>query len=545
MSSSVLHTIPIRTIAGNNKLYLDYVEDPLAGAGGIVQGFSREVSYWRDLADALARIEASDRGTIWEDVLTDVRRTSERAGASQNVLEKLERARDERVLFVICGQQAGLFGGPLLTVYKAFTAAVFADWLQSRLSTPAIPLFWIAADDTDFDEINSLNLLTPDLSPLSTSLSEKAHNPGLPIGDIAIEFLSEVWSRITTFVEAYPNSGCIRDWIAASLASAGDNGELFASILSSLTGGKLTFIDGRSGAVRRCAGPLFSDYLDQEEKIKHQVEERGRQMQLSGYHAQLFPGKDSGIFVLENGRRRTVPPDQLAGLRITIDNAIENCSPGVILRNLVQDYVFRPIAVVLGPAEIAYRAQIADAYQTFSILRPSVIPRMTATYIPPLLSSALPGIQPDGYDALIQAPARFAASFFDQSTPVGIRAAIEQYRKEVARAADDVRKAAAGKIPLKLHKRLAGRLAEIRRLVERLSEIEGEAGKMLALEKHPFLANIEAAIRPANKPQDRILSSMTPFMFSGGGAGSSLQEAAERHIAELLDGRPCHIVYSA
>lgn len=544
MSCSVLHTIPMRTIGADNKLYSDYIEDPHAGAGGCLQGFSQDVSFWRDLADSSAGKESLEKRPLWEDVVRDVVKTSARAGASQDVIDILERARDERVLFIVSGQQAGLFGGPLLTIYKALTTVAFADWLQSALAVPTIPLFWIAADDTDFTEIRSLFMLTPDMAPLSASLSDKAHLPGLPAGDIGIDFVSEAWGSIASFIESFPEGGFIRECISRSLSQARDNAEVFSSILSTLAGGRLAFVDGRSKPLRRFSRQLFSDYLEREDEVKRLIIDRGHRLQQSGYHSQLSPGTDSGIFLLEKGKRRAVPPDRISDLRGAIQSAVEDCSPGVVLRNLVQDYVFRPIAVVLGPAETAYRAQIVDAYRNFAIPRPAVIPRLAATYIPPPLAALLSAARPEGYESLIRSPSRFTASFYDQFAPVELGAALETYQNQAAQAADGLRSAAAGTIPRKLQKRLAGRLADIQRRIEQLREIESEAGKMKALELHPFLPNIEPAIRPENKPQERTLSCLAPYMFAGEDARNAIQECSELHIAELMDGKPCHIVYS-
>jgi uncharacterized protein YllA (UPF0747 family) len=545
MSGSVLHTLPIQTIGDKNKLYVDYLEDPQTGIGGCVHGFSRNVSFWRKLVDAPAGDKKREHEHLWRDVICDVVTTSERAGSSADILTKLEKAGDERVLFVVTGQQTGFAGGPLLTLYKALTTVVFADWLQTRLSIPTIPLFWIAADDTDFDEIRSLFMLTSDMSPLSTSISDKAHDPGMPTGDIGIEPVSDSLANVSSFIEAFAGSGCIREWISHAQSCAKDNGEFFASIVSSMSGGRLAFVDGRSEALRKFSKPLFAGYLEREEEIKQQVIERGGQLRANGYHAQLSPGKDSGIFILEDGRRRTVPPDRISSLRDAIDTSIEKCSPGVILRNLIQDYVFRPIAVVLGPAELAYRAQITDVYDTFAIERPSVIPRMTATFLPPSLCDVLEGEQPHGYESLIRAPSRFAATLYDQFIPSEMRFAIEQFRDDIAQGTSAVRRAADGAMPDKLRKRLTGRLSDIERRIEQLRDVAGESGKLLALAKHPFLLNIETVIRPQNKQQERILSCLTPFMFAGEVARDAILEASKHHIAELMDGRPCHIVYSA
>ncbi|MFH1755742.1 MAG: bacillithiol biosynthesis BshC, partial [Candidatus Latescibacterota bacterium] len=243
------------------------------------------------------------------------------------------------------------------------------------------------------------------------------------------------------------------------------------------------------------------------------------------------------------GRRRTVPQERISLVRDAVERSIEKCSPGVILRTLIQDDVFSPIAVVLGPGEVAYRAQISDVYQALAIPRPSVVPRMSATYIPPPAASLFTG--GDDCDTLLNDPARFVAALYEESVPADMHLAVKRYQDIVTSATDDVAQAMSAAIPDKLRKRLAGRLADIRNRLEQIGDIEKEAGKRTALERHPFLAGIASAVRPDNKPQERVLSCLTPFLFAGDRASFALQEAARRYIDELMDGHARHIVYSA
>jgi uncharacterized protein YllA (UPF0747 family) len=59
---------------------------------------------------------------------------------------------------VVAGQQVGLFGGPLYTLYKALTAVTVARQVESQWQVPCLPLFWMDSEDTDFAEIDHLSL---------------------------------------------------------------------------------------------------------------------------------------------------------------------------------------------------------------------------------------------------------------------------------------------------------------------------------------------------------------------------------------------------
>lgn len=71
-------------------------------------------------------------------------------------LRAVEALESPDALAVVGGQQAGLFGGPLLVLYKAITILQVAKQAADQLSCPVIPVFWIAGEDHDWDEANHM-----------------------------------------------------------------------------------------------------------------------------------------------------------------------------------------------------------------------------------------------------------------------------------------------------------------------------------------------------------------------------------------------------
>ena len=73
-------------------------------------------------------------------------------GAGAETLANIARLREKDCVAVVSGQQAGLFTGPLYTIYKALSAVKLAGCLAQR-GTAAVPVFWIATEDHDFAEV--------------------------------------------------------------------------------------------------------------------------------------------------------------------------------------------------------------------------------------------------------------------------------------------------------------------------------------------------------------------------------------------------------
>ena len=57
---------------------------------------------------------------------------------------------------VIGGQQAGILTGPLYSIHKIISIIVFARQMEAELNVPVVPVFWIAGEDHDFQEVNHI-----------------------------------------------------------------------------------------------------------------------------------------------------------------------------------------------------------------------------------------------------------------------------------------------------------------------------------------------------------------------------------------------------
>jgi uncharacterized protein YllA (UPF0747 family) len=89
-------------------------------------------------------------------------------------------------IVVVAGQQPGLFGGPLYTMYKLLTAASLAREIQSATGVTVVPIFWIASDDHDFEELRTIWI--PDGGEAPTALSYPAEAAPRGVSAARIKF---------------------------------------------------------------------------------------------------------------------------------------------------------------------------------------------------------------------------------------------------------------------------------------------------------------------------------------------------------------------
>src|SRR5580704_15457558 len=111
------------------------------------------------------------------------------AGASvSGGSESLARFAEPGTVAIVTGQQVGLFSGPCYTIYKAVTAARVARDLTAR-GVPAVPVFWLATEDHDFEEVNHVWTFGAAHQPLKLSVEKPIGLNGRqrPVGGIAID----------------------------------------------------------------------------------------------------------------------------------------------------------------------------------------------------------------------------------------------------------------------------------------------------------------------------------------------------------------------
>jgi uncharacterized protein YllA (UPF0747 family) len=538
--------IPVDEFDGDSRLYRDYLSSSDNEIKRILGGFTRDGASW---TNAIKGYDLSrGRGGEWEKLLEGIGEYNQSIGVADEVIDKLGDAANGGVRFVVTGQQPGVLGGTLLTLYKLSTAIALAEHVERTFDVPCVPLFWNGADDVDFREIRDMFLVDCDLTAVSASIAESACPASSPIGDISPEAIGDVWDSVAPIVARCPSGEFVSEIARSAIDSAADHAELSARILSVFTSGRAAFVDGRSPAVRDFARELFLNFFDHESDVRESVEEAGRSLEAAGYHAQLWLGPDSGVFMVEDGRRKKIADAQRPEARTLMKTDVGRFSPGVVLRSLVQDYVFQPVAAVLGPAEIAYRAQLKGVYRSMSVRRPVVFPRMPATYLAPFVVEML--IQLESTEVsdvreLVLDPGATMRRVHSSQNIAEVDDAAKRFLSLFRAGAGDFLVSIDGVLDRGTVAKTNKRLGDVERRLAKALETAGEAGKSAALSRWPFLEGLESFLTRKGKPQERYLSVLTPFLFSGADAVDLVDNAAESFVDRALDGRPSHVVYSS
>ena len=460
-------------------------------------------------------------------------------GVQPALLERLKGIADGSVRTVVTGQQPGVLGGALMSLYKAATAVAIARDIEKRHNRPCVPIFWLGSDDDDFAEVRELSVLAGDYSRLDVALDASAYRPGLRVGDMSAGALRAVWSAVSPSLPGGP----VHDHLSAAVSAAGDFADGAARALVAATHGEIIIIDARTPELKTAGRELLLSFYDREGELRALLEAGSAALERDGYHAQVQWGQDSGLFVVADGVRKRVPPEQRDRVRQEIERDISMVAPGVIARNLLQDSVLAPMAVVLGPAEIAYRAQMTGIYAALGVAMPVVAPRLSATYLPPAVRDMLAEL---GVDAagIASDPGAVAAAVSARGGSDGIKQAAAALEASFKRESDAFRAQTAARLDDRARAKLDKRFDELSgRLAQALAAaIEQDVSAPRA--RWPFLARMADMFEKNTEEQERFLSLITPMLFHGEDAWRAIDACALEWTRDALDGRVCHSVYS-
>jgi len=388
-----VETLPFELIPHQSRLFLDYLKDPVA----LRKYYPSAVRFHHELPQRMPEVLAAyqvDRNKVCDALAA----MNQRWGAGEATLNNIQLLRDADCIAVVSGQQAGLFTGPLYTIYKALSAVKLAGCLRQR-NTKAVPVFWIAAEDHDFVEVAKAELIGRDCQLKHVEVSTDLHREGEPVGHVVLDHSINL--VVDQLFELLPNSEFAAD-MKALVKNAWQPGrgyvESFATMMTSLLGSHgLIFLDPLDAELKRLAAPLYSRAAQRASEIAAALEQRSSDLERDGYHAQVLASPNSFPLFLhdERGARHAMvrvangkykakdldeeyTADELATMA---QESPQRFSPNVTLRAVVQDYLLPTIAYYGGAAEIAYFAQTAEVYRTLERPATPILPRSSLTMI--------------------------------------------------------------------------------------------------------------------------------------------------------------------
>ena len=297
---------------------------------------------------------------------------------SSEQIFNLKSLRESNTFTITTGHQLNLFSGPVFFIYKILQTIKTAQYLTSEFPEyNFVPVFWMATEDHDFEEICFFNT--------EQHRYEMQSGSGGAVGRIVLEDVS----FISRFEKEFQDSVFGTELILM-LKEAYKPGNTLADATRTLVNGifaeyGLLILDGDDARLKNLMIPAFSEELNIS-ALSHSVSKQVQFLTERYGKVQVNP-REINLFYLSASRNRI---DKLGDRYVLADSERtftseelhreltehpEKFSPNALMRPVYQETVLPNVAYIGGNAEIMYWLELTDYFKDRNIPFPVLIPR--------------------------------------------------------------------------------------------------------------------------------------------------------------------------
>ncbi len=306
------------------------------------------------------------------------------------------RLKNEDTFTVVTGHQLNLFTGPLYFLYKILACINAAEELKKRYpDRNFVPVYWMATEDHDFDEINYFRN-----GDLKLSWDRKAAGA---VGRLDTSGLEEVARVFDRQLGKGRHSDELRQLFREAYLSSETLGEAHRKLVHDLFGSYgLVCVDGDDPGLKRMAGDLFTRDIREGISFRNATADSKELTSLrAGYKSQAFPREVNFFYLTGSQRRRIVHKRndyELSEGSETwkakkffdeLNTHPERFSPNVIMRPIYQECILPNLAYIGGGGELAYWLQLRGTFKEHGIPMPVLLLRPSLLLLESKLSDKL------------------------------------------------------------------------------------------------------------------------------------------------------------
>lgn len=499
----------------NMNFYPDLISDYLNGK--LDSSFFNHDSQIENIEKQIALKKdnySQSREVLSNEILAHYNKTN---SFDELVINNIKLLKNSNTFTITTGHQLNLFTGPVYFIYKIIHTIELANALTKKIADyNFIPVYWMASEDHDFQEINHFNLFN---KKYEWSSEQKGAVGRFKLADFNLEELLKenlsdkdfLHPKIQEFLQFFSSSNTLSD--------------AHFKIVTSLFNHKgIVVIDADNKSLKKCMQPIFISEI--ENQLSHKkVSETNRNLVDLNYKVQVNP-REINLFYLDNNLRERIIYDNNdntyvvnnSNIRFTknemielINHSPEKISPNVILRPLYQEILLPNLMYVGGAGEISYWLQLKNMFDAFHVIFPMLIVRKSFLNVKNI-DKKIKTIDTD-YNTILTTPLEnFIKNFFNQKalnnslSVENYKIGIEEIYLKLMQIAHDFDSSLVASIESEQTKSLKG-----------LDRIQQKFEKALKQKDQQALTSIESVykkIYPSNVFQERFNNVLEFYLAS-------------------------------
>tara|TARA_R110001632_G_scaffold124451_1_gene237332 strand:+ start:9365 stop:10957 length:1593 start_codon:yes stop_codon:yes gene_type:complete len=318
----------------------------------------------------------SDSRTVLVDVLQEQYKNVD---ASESTLENIKSLQSQDTFTITTGHQLNLFTGPLYFLYKIISTINLSEELSEKFPKQHfVPVYWMATEDHDFDEINFFNF--------KGSKVVWNRQDGGAVGRFSLDGLQDVFETFSEHLGSSKNAVYIKQLFEKAYLQHKNLSEATRFIANELFKEYgLVIIDADHQKLKDVFAPIMKDELLSQ--TSHKAVSKTITELEKDYKVQVNPREINLFYLSDNSRERIIEEDGQYKVNDTnlvfseaeilqeLENHSERFSPNVIMRPLYQEVILPNLCYIGGGGELAYWLELNAYFDSVNIPFPILLLR--------------------------------------------------------------------------------------------------------------------------------------------------------------------------
>ena len=345
----------------------------------LLELFESQSSYFsvNEAIEGKKAFSQNRRVVLVEELKNQYKKLNLNSTDSQQVNSNIECLLSSNTYTVTTGQQLHPLLGPLYVLYKINDTLQYATLLKEVYpELTFIPVFWLASEDHDFDEVKNVNLFGKTFQ----WTSDESGAIGRFSSNGVVTLMDEILETVSLNEE---QKGLLIDW-KSCYSESQTMSEATAKLVHSVFGfDKLIVIDGDSKALKQELIPVikkdvlsssnykaFNHFSEKLKEQKYSLQLGAREINFFYLDHQLRSRivREEGLFTVL-GTELKFSETELLNL---IETEPEKFSPNAVLRPLFQETILPNVAYIGGNAEVNYWLQLKEIFDENNTAAPEI-----------------------------------------------------------------------------------------------------------------------------------------------------------------------------